>query len=321
MLHYFKYLQILLICLCMSFPIHLEASAPKLNSTNVTVLYGKTYKLKTSLRVTWRSMDESIATVKNGTIRGVGLGNTKIIATNSKGEKSTCKVTVSNYSVTRTGNKKYPNKVTVYAGGRYRTYKVYNQTGFGSSYLKQRGCSHSSAAMVMSAYGKNYTPTDIHSGSVKKKCSERYALKKLRKRPTVSGKSLSIYSISQILNNSGIKCHPVYKFSKRKAISEITSNLKRGKPVLIMTSRKRVKGVQLARSYHFLVLVGIDQNGDAIVLNSGGGVVNKSHITGKFKLSIEEIVQRHMWSCTGNKYKSFYFNGSKNYGGYIVIDE
>ena len=318
-----KYLYtFILFILLLSTPITVSAEKPVLNKSNVTILCGKTYKIKANQKVSWKSSDKNIISINsNGKITGKGYGTAIITATNEKGEKSVCKIIVKKYIVKNTGNKRYPKIVTIHISGKkYRTYKVYNQKGFGSSYLNQRGCSHSSAAMVMSAYGKNYDSLDIHNGSVNKKCSEQYALKKLNKKVAITGKSLSVYSVSQILNNSGIKCHPVYKYKNANAIKEITNNLNEGRPVLIMCSRKTVNGVKLAKSYHFLVLIGIDENGYAIVLNAAGGTVNTSHCTGAFKLTVKELVENHMWSCTGSGYKSFYFNGSKNYGGYIIID-
>lgn len=291
---------------------------------SITLLPKETYEvnIKNPAKMQWKSKDTSVAIVNSkGKIKGVGYGQTKIIGVNKNGEKYKLKVTVSNYKVIPTGNKKYSNKVKVLTPSGKKTYKVYNQTGFGSSYLTQRGCSHSSAAMIMSAYGLNYTPMDIHNGSVKTKCSERYALKKLKKKVAVTGQSLSVYSISKILKNAGIKNHPVYQFTRKGATKEIEDNLRQGRPVLIMCHRKKVDGIKLANSYHFLVLVGIDPDGDAIVLNAAGGTVNTSQCTGEYKLPVKTLVKNHMWSCTGNKYKSFYFNGSENYGGYIVIDE
>ena len=235
-----------------------------------------------------------------------------------------CSATVnaaSTYKVKTTGNRRYPRTVTVNTKGVKKKYKVYDQTGFNSAYLSQRGCAHTAAAIVMSAYGKKYTPYDIHYGSVNKKCSERHALDKLDKRVAVTGQSLSVFSISKILKNSGIKNHAVYKYKEEDAIREITENLEAGRPVIIMCHRKKVKGVKLANSYHMLVLAGIDKKGNAIVLNPALGLVNRSHCTGKFKLTVKQLVKRHMWSCTGKKYKSFYFNGAANYGGYILIKE
>ena len=225
----------------------------------------------------------------------------------------------STYNVKTTGKRQYPRTITVKTDGVKKKYKLYDQNGFGSSYLSQRGCAHTAAAIVMSAYGKSYTPYNIHYGSSRQKCSERYALKKLKKRVAVTGQSLSIFSISKILKNAGIKNRAVYKYNENKAIREITNNLERGRPVIVMCHRKRVKGVKLANSYHMIALAGIDKKGNVIALNPAGGTVNTSHCTGKFKLTVKQIVKRHMWSCSRNKYKSFYFNGADNYGGYILI--
>ncbi len=265
----------------------------------------------------------------------------------------------STYNVKTTRKRQYPRTITVKTDGVEKKYKLYDQNGFSSSYLSQRGCAHTAAAIVMSAYGKSYTPYNIHYGSsgqkcseryalkkLKKrvavtgqslsifsiskilrihygssgqKCSERYALKKLKKRVAVTGQSLSIFSISKILRNAGIKNRAVYKYNENTAIREITANLEKGRPVIVMCHRKRVKGVKLANSYHMLVLAGIDKKGNVIALNPAGGTVNTSHCTGRFKLTVKQIVRRHMWSCRRSKYKSFYFNGADNYGGYILI--
>lgn len=227
----------------------------------------------------------------------------------------------STYNIKTTGKRQYPRTITVKTGEEKKKYKLYDQNGFGSGYLSQRGCAHTAAAIVMSAYGKSYTPYNIHYGSSGKKCSERYALRKLNKRVAVTGQSLSIYSISKILKNAGIKNRAVYKYNENKAIREITANLEKGRPVIVMCHRKRVKGVKLANSYHMLVLAGIDKKGNVIVLNPAGGTVNTSHCTGKFKLTVKQLVRRHMWSCRADEYRSFYFNGTDNYGGYIIINK
>lgn len=227
----------------------------------------------------------------------------------------------STYSVKQTSGIRYQRKVTVKTNGVKKTYKVYDQTKFGSTYLSQRGCAHTAAAIIMSAYGKPYTSDQIHAGSVQLKCSERYALKTLHKKVAVTGQSLSVYSISKILANVGIKNHPVYVYKKANAIKEITKNLESGRPVIIMCHRKTVNGIRLANSYHMLVLAGIDRQGKAIVLNPAGGTVNRSHCTGNYRLSVKELVKNHMWSCTGSGYRSFYFNRAENYGGYILVKE
>ena len=300
-----------------------EAATLKLNKTKVAIQYGNTYQLKANQKVTWTSSNNKIVTVSSsGKIKGVGFGSAKIIAKNKKGKTKTCNVIVQNYYITKTNKKEYPNIITIYTNGKPKTYTVYNQKGYSDSWIKNRGCSASAVAIITSAYGQKQTPKDIHYGTVDKQYSERYALKKLKKNVAINNnKSLTFYFLNQILNNSGVKSHAVYKYNKSKAIKEITANLKNGKPVIIICHNKKVNGNRLATYIHFLVLAGIDSNGKAIVLDPNGGGVNKSPHTGAFSLTVSQIVNRHMFSCTGNDYLQLYYKKTKNMGGYILIDE
>ena len=76
-----------------------------LDKTNVTIdlSINKTAQLKETIypstaniqnKVTWKSEDPSIATVKDGLITGVKNGNTTITVTTENGKSATCKVTV-----------------------------------------------------------------------------------------------------------------------------------------------------------------------------------------------------------------------------------
>lgn len=300
-----------------------EAATLKLNKTKLELQYGGTYTLKANQKVTWSSSNKKIVTVNSsGKLKAVGFGTAKIIAKTKKGKTKTCKVIVQNYVVQKTNNNEYPNKITVYYGnGSHKTYTVYNQKGYSDSWVQGRGCSACSIAIVASAYGQSQSPFDIHYGSPSKSYSERYALAKLGKEVKVNNKSLTVYSLTQMLNNTGIKCHAVYKYNNSSAIKQITKNLKAGRPVVIICHNKTVNGNRLATYIHFLVAVGIDSNGKAIVLNPAGGTVNKSHFTGSFSLTVSQLVKCHMFSCTGNNYHQFYYKQTKNAGGYILIDE
>lgn len=300
-----------------------EAATLKLNKTKLGLQYGKSYVLKANQTVTWSSSNKKIVTVSSsGKIKAVGSGVAKVTAKNKKGKTKTCRVTVQNYVIRKTGNNEYPNKITVYRNnGSSKTYTIYNQKGYDNTWVKNRGCSACAIATVASAYGQTQSPMDIHYGTSNRPYSERYALAKLGKDVKINNKSLTIYSLTQMLHNTGIKCHAVYKYSNSSAIKEITANLKSGRPVIIIAHNKTVNGNRLATYIHFLVVVGIDSDGKAIVLNPAGGTVNKSHFTGSFKLTVSQLVKRHMFSCTGNNYKQFYYKHKKNAGGYIVIDE
>lgn len=198
-----------------------------------------------------------------------------------------------------------------------KTYPLYSQQKWGDQYLKERGCSHTALSIVMSAYGVNYSPLEIHYGDEALTCSERHS------GGSPSGnRSLSVYSVAKILNAVEIKARPVYTFNDAEAIEDITSALKDNRPVIVMCNRKQSKdGVRLAKSYHFIVLVGIDDHGNVVAINPANGKVNKSHCTGSFNITVEQLVKDHMWSCTDTEYESFYFNGTENYGGYVVVEE
>lgn len=306
----------------MTLGISVEAATPKLNKTKIVLQYGATYQLEANQSVKWSSSKKKVATVSSsGKVKAIGYGTATITAKNKKGQKKTCKVIVQNYAVKKTNNKEYPNKITVYTNGKSKTYTVYNQKGYSNSWVNGRGCSACAISIVASAYGQTQTPMDIHYGAPDKKYSEQYALAKLGKKVAVNNKSLTIYSLTQMLKNTGIKCHAVYKYSNSKAIKEITANLKAGKPVIIISHNKKVNGNRLATYVHFLVVVGIDSEGKAIVLNPAGGTINQSHFTGAFKLTVSQLVKGHMWSCTGKNYKQFYYSSKKNAGGYILIDK
>lgn len=310
-----------LICSIVLWP-HTTYAATK--AKTYTVLQGKSIIIKdTRKNITWKSKNTKIAKVnKNGKVTGVSLGDTKIIATDKNNKKITYIIKVSNYTIKSLKNKKTPNKVTIQTVNGNKTYTVYNQVGYSSAYLNRRGCSFCAISTVCSAYGKNISPLSIHTASVNKKYSERYAIKTTKSKTSVSNnRSLSVYSVSAILNNIGIKNHAVYKFTLNNAEKEITENLENGKPVVVICHNKKVNGIKLANSYHFIVLIGLDKDGNCIVLNPAGGSVNKSQCTGEYHIPVRTLIKNHMWSCTGNKYKSFNFYERKSYGGYIVMDK
>lgn len=317
------YIPFLLIFFLFFINISTHAAELKLNKNNIELQYGKSYTLTANQSVTWSSSNTKIATVsKSGVVKAGNPGIATITARNRNGIKKTCKVTVQNYVIKKTNNKKYPNKITIYTNGKSKTYTVYNQKTWSESWIRNRGCSACSVAMIESAYGMNYTPKDIHFGAKNKKYSERYALAKLRMTSKVYDRTLTFYSMSKLLSNVGIKNHVVYKYSNSKAVKEITANLKVGKPVIIICHNKTVNGNRLATYIHFLVAAGLDVNNKVIVLNPAGGHVNGSPFTGSFKLTVDQLVKRHMFSCTGNNYKQFFYkNSKKNMGGYLLVDK
>ena len=73
------------------------SQAPKLNSTQLSLGKGESYKLTADQSVSWRTSAPKILTVdKNGNVKAVGIGTAWITAKNSAGKETSCKITVKN---------------------------------------------------------------------------------------------------------------------------------------------------------------------------------------------------------------------------------
>lgn len=317
-----KHFVLFFISIVLLLSVPTNAEELKLNRRKVTIQYGKTYQLRTNQKVFWTSSNRNVAAVSlNGKVTAGNNGTVIITAMNKDGQKKKCKLTVQNYVIKRTGNKECPQKITIYADGTSKTYKVYDQKEHSDVWIQERGCSACAIAMVSSAYGQSQSPMDVHYGTKDQAYSESYYLAKLGNEVKINNdKSLTLHTITQILNNTGIKSHMVYKYEASEAIKEIKSNLKAGRPVIITCHNKTVEGNRLAGYTHILVIAGIDINGKVIILDPNGGVVNRTPHTGEFSLTVSQLVKRHMFQCKGNG-EQLYYTGKKNSGGYILIDQ
>ncbi|WP_408072501.1 CAP domain-containing protein [Butyrivibrio sp. JL13D10] len=77
-----------------------------LNKDNASIDVGKTIKLSAKVKpdktkIAWMSSDTSIATVNNGTVKGISEGETDIVAYAPNGVKAVCRVTVTDPSITK----------------------------------------------------------------------------------------------------------------------------------------------------------------------------------------------------------------------------
>jgi len=97
-----------------------------LDKTSATILVGNTEILTatiapadaTNKAVTWASSNNAIATVSNGTVRGVAVGSATITVTTQDGSKTaTCAVTVTDTSVPVTGLTVSPTSADISVGG------------------------------------------------------------------------------------------------------------------------------------------------------------------------------------------------------------
>ncbi len=161
----------------------------KLNKSSASVYVKKSIKLKatvkgTGKKVTWKSSDSKIATVKNGKVTGVKAGKATITAT-VNGKSATCKVTVKikhpDYSqyfmVPKTRSSYGSHKVNEYGvrlefnpGAKIKKCAVYLEKS-GSTYKRTLACTGKN---ISYAY---YVPYLAYNGKVRYDGRHTYRIK------------------------------------------------------------------------------------------------------------------------------------------------
>lgn len=311
-----------------------QVSSVKVTAPVTRVGYGKRLKLSAIIEggtkndeVFWYSSNRNKATVdQNGYVTGQGGGFVEITAkVGSKSDSIT--ILAQRYSPRSVDG---DTDVTIwYNGNQKRTYPSYSQAAYNGSYGGHRGCAITSTAIVLSGMiDPSITPRVVHQGIGR--YSEKYAIKKLGTRytnyDTISG-AARIAKINQstptnrmlaeILGNAGLKVKYVRDITSSSA-TEIYLSLARGNPVIFTTkSTLNYKGISLAKTWHTLVMVGLDENGKAIVINPAGGKVNYSHAQGAyFHFTVKELVDHFERDCAGG---TQYYSGSRY--GYIIVSK
>lgn len=313
-------LMLLLLLICLFPAVQTEAASKdpksiKLDQKTVSDLPGNTIKLKAKISpksaekspVTWKSSNEKVATVnQNGKVTIQGFGTANIIAKTSNGKKAVCEVRGVNYT-------RANGKLSIVTPEGVKKYTIYSQHKYGR-YFVSYGCVTTAVAIVASSYGKSYTPSDIHSGSEKKKYSERYALKKMKETNELKkryGKAaISLHTASEILSNMGIENRAVYSFKKGKAEKEIRAHLKQGKPVIVKVNRNTYHGIRLANVHHAIVLVGLNKKDQIIYVNPG--------YVQNYKVTLSTLLKHHMTVPEAN-FMDPYVTNINNAGGYILV--
>ncbi len=103
----------------------IEAKSITLNATSKTVEVGSSFNLTSTISpsnttnktISWTSSDTSIATVTNGSVKGIKAGTANITVKTSNGKTATCKVTVKN--VNATGVSLNKTSGSVYVGSTF----------------------------------------------------------------------------------------------------------------------------------------------------------------------------------------------------------
>lgn len=163
-----------------------------------------------------------------------------------------------------------------------RIYPVFQQKagiyGKYSEYMTRHGCACCSLTTVLAAFVDRYrelTPDRTISEAERKHFPEKvyeenYGKVMARQMP------VSLYGISVILKKEGVSCQYIGNFEDVAAQTQIMEHLYKGKPVIIETSRMRRKGKRIVRffdkkyagSYHTMILLGIDEEGQVVFTDS-----------------------------------------------------
>lgn len=181
-----------------------------------------------------------------------------------------------------------------------RTYKVYNQKEFESSYgnIHDKGCSITSMAIVLSGYGKNITPTGV--------ASELNAVTIGIKDISNGLKRYNIESIYRTYSPAELNADLQNKINTAK--TEIDKNLKQGKPVIIMV----IDGygisnddIKYTTDAHYMVLVGYNEEGKPVIADPYDGFVwttnstkmRKNNEKGYYTLdSLDSLVRNYIYN-------------------------
>ncbi|MDO5291733.1 MAG: Ig-like domain-containing protein [bacterium] len=219
---YLMSLAVLLLCL-LAVPTTTANAAAKINKTKATVYVGKTTKLKvngTNKKVTWKTNQAKIATVKNGVVTGKKKGTATITAKVS-GKSYKCVVTVKNASLSAkelklgTGDTK---KLTLNGAYKKVTYTSSNPKVATVKDGKVKGIKAGTAKITVKHNGKKYTckvtvikektiqvklDKELFADSeMKSELKDQYKLK--IKSTKVSGKYV-IYTVTEKSYNSMMK--------------------------------------------------------------------------------------------------------------------
>lgn len=136
---------------------------------------------------------------------------------------------------------------------------------------------------------------------------------------------VSLYGISQILQENGIENRYVGAYKEKEAMREILAHLYSGRPVIFEASRLRHRGPivlsindkKYSGSYHTMIMLGIDQEGLVVFTDSAtrewAGDIQRLK-----RARLSELMM-YMFSQKNKKDTHVYFHGRRNTGGYILL--
>ena len=240
-----------------------------------------------------------------------------------KEQKNTREINVGN--VTYVGPEQTTaDRETVYVKneeGHIYKYNIYKQNSIYKNYqtyMAYHGCSVCALTALLNATVpelSDYTPDRVISEIQKDTFGEEVFEKNYSKR-MASQMPVTMYGITQILDRYGLKNEFVYEFTREQAAEDIRTHLEKGNPVVI-TLRRKNGNTKWAGTVHTLLLIGLDEEGNAIVCDSANKSWSGKNQRIKFG-KIEELV-KFMWSSKELS-TSAYYSGRKGTSGYILVN-
>lgn len=222
-------------------------------------------------------------------------------------------------------------QVKISSGNSERVFPVFQQKagiyGDYSEYMTKHGCACCSLTTVLATFSVKYldlkpdrTVSEVERMHFPKEVYEKnYGKVMARQMP------VSLYGISVILKEEGITCKYVGNFEDEVAKKQIRDHLYTGKPVIIETSRMRRKGKRIVRffdkkyagSYHTMILLGIDEEGQVVFTDSA----TRDWAGDQQRLKRADLSEllSYMFPQKNVNDTHLYFSRKKNTGGYILI--
>lgn len=221
--------------------------------------------------------------------------------------------------------------VKISDGDSSRIYPVFQQKagiyGDYSEYMTRHGCACCSLTTALAAFVENYadlTP-DGTIRRVERKHFPADVVQKNYGKVMARQMPVSLYGIAMILKKECVACEYIGNFADDSAIEQIREHLYKGQPVIIETSRIRRKGRWIASfsdkkyagSYHTMILLGIDEDGQAVFTDSATRAWAGEQQRLK-RAELSELVH-YMFPQKNVQDTHLYFSRRKNTGGYILI--
>ncbi len=196
-----------------------------------------------------------------------------------------------------------------------------------SEYMTRHGCACCSLTALLAAYVpecKDYRPEDTIFRVEQQLFPEEW--RKNYRKPMARQMPVSLYGISRILAHYGVSYRYVGAFEDSAAIEDIRRHLLKGKVVVIETSRRKRQNGKVVRwsdkrfagSYHTMILLGMEENGQVIFTDSATRSWSGERQRLKWA-ALPELVD-YMFPQKNTNDTHVYFSRRKNTGGYILME-